>query len=571
MDLFETARKHALRNALLHGSASAGAVMGKVVAEAPDAKKDMKVLGEQVAKAIAEVNALSSEQIAREAAAYPEEEKPAEGPHKLRLQNAVEGKVVTRFLPEPNGFLHIGHAKAAWLSRQAADDWNGRCLLRFDDTNPEKEEQEYVDAIASDAEWLGLEFDAKPTFTSDLMPQLYKYAEKLVSEGNAYLCTCIVETVRANRESQKECACRGKDASANLDAWQKMKTGGFDEGQAILRLKGDMKSLNSVMRDPTLFRIIGAKHYLQGDKYHAWPTYDFEVSISDSLNGVTHALRSKEYELRDELYYRIIELAGLAKPFVYDFARLNIKGTVLSKRFLKPLIDEGKVMGWDDPRLPTIRGLRRRGILPAAIKKFALSQGLGKVESEPTWETLLVDNRRMLDAVAERYFFVSSPVEVIVEGVPANYTRVVELPKHPKEEKGKRNIRAGTVFFISGADAKEMEAGTVFRLKELYNVKVKQRSGEKIVAEFAGVELLPNTRKLQWVPGEKNEHLACKLLVPGDLLKEDGSFNEDSLKTISGYCEKDCGRLKEGSVVQLERTGFARLDDEKTMTFVLGC
>ncbi len=571
MDLFETARKHALRNALLHGSASAGAVMGKVVAEFPDAKKDMKALGEQIAKAVAAVNALSPEQIAKEAAVYPEGEKPAQEPHKLRLEKAVVGKVVTRFLPEPNGLLHVGHAKAAWLSRQAADDWDGRCLLRFDDTNPEKEEQAFVDAIKADVEWLGLKFDAAESYTSDLMPQLYKYAEKLVAEGHAFVCTCAVETVRANREAKKECACRGKDASANLDDWQKMKTGGLKEGGAILRLKGDMAALNTVMRDPTLYRILQAPHYRQGNKYKAWPTYDFEVSISDSLNGVTHALRSKEYELRDELYSRIIELAGLPKPFVYDFARLNIKGTVLSKRFLKPLIDEGKVMGWDDPRLPTIGGLRRRGMLPQAIKKFALSQGLGKVESEPTWETLLVDNRRMLDAVAERYFFVAAPVELLVENVPTNFQKVVELPKHPKEDKGKRNLRAGTSFFIAGSDASELKEGDVFRLKELYNVKVRQKAGAKLIGEFAGVELLPNTKKLQWVPAEKGEQLKCRLLVPGDLLKEDGSFNEDSLKTVEGYCENDCGRLKEGAIVQLERTGFARFDDGKTMTFVLGC
>ena len=264
-------------------------------------------------------------------------------------------------------------------------------------------------------------------------------------------------------------------------------------------------------------------------------------------------------------------VGGLQKPFVYDFARLNIKGTVLSKRFLKPLIDEGKVLGWDDPRLPTIQGLRRRGMLPAAIKKFALSQGLGKVESEPTWETLLVDNRRMLDAAADRYFFVADPVELLIENVPPNFQKVVELPKHPKEDRCKRAIRAGTSFFIAGADAAQAEAGAVFRLKELYNVKVRQKAGGKIIGEFAGVELLPNTRKLQWVAGEKDEHLKCTLLVPGDLLKEDGEFNEESLKTIEGYCEKDCGRLKAGAIVQLERTGFARLDDEKAMAFVLGC
>ncbi len=568
MELKEAARKHALKNAFDYGKASAGAVMGKVIAELPSAKEDMKATGKAVAEAVAQVNKLSKAEIEKELGKHEFVEKKEEE-RKIRLEGAAEGLVVTRFLPEPNGYLHIGHAKAAWLNRQSADDWNGKCLLRFDDTNPEAEEKEFVQAIKEDLQWLGIEFDGKESYTSDLMPQLYEFAEKMIAEGNAYVCECKAEQVKENREKMLECKDRKKTPEANLADWKKMLDGGFGEGKAIVRLKGDLSALNTVMRDPTLFRIIEKPHYRQGGKYKAWPTYDFEVSIADSLAGVTHALRSKEYELRDELYYRILELLGLRKPVVYDFARLNIKGTMLSKRFLKPLIERKKVLGWDDPRLPTIRGLQRRGLLSEAIKEFVLGFGLSKVESEPGWEKLLSINRKMLDATAGHYFFVAEPLEIAVTGVPKEQIGEKQLAKHPLEKLGGRKVVVGGKFFLSGADAKQLEEGEVFRLKELYNVKLVKK-GKGIEGEFAGTEKISG-KILQWVSGEKVEALKATLVEAGDLVDEKGEFNADGLKETSGYCEKACTQLKEGDVVQFERVGFCRLDDAKKMAFVKSC
>ena len=381
-------RKHVLRNAFDYGKADSKSVVGKVVAELPEAKKDLKKTMKLIEETAAEVNALPKNELERELKAYSFPEKKVEEEKKLVLEKAVQGKVVTRFLPEPNGFLHLGHAKAALLSWEAAQAYNGKCLLRLDDTNPETEREEFVKPIEEDLGWLGLKFASKG-FSSDKMPEFVSFAEQLIEQGDAFVCVCPQEKIKEQRAKQKACACREKPLEENKASWQKLVGG--EEG-LVLRLKGDPASLNTVMRDPSLFRVIKKKHFRQGHKYAAWPTYDFAAGVADSLDGVTHALRSKEYELRDELYYALLDRLGLRKPFVYDFSRLNIRGNALSKRLLKPLVESGKVKGWDDPRLLTLRGLKRRGVLPQAIREFVLEFGLSKVESSPSLEKLLAIN-----------------------------------------------------------------------------------------------------------------------------------------------------------------------------------
>jgi glutamyl-tRNA synthetase len=349
----------------------------------------------------------------------------------------------------------------------------------------------------------------------------------------------------------------------------------FKEGQIILRLRGDMAALNTVMRDPTLARIVEAPHYRQGTKYLVWPTYDFEVSIADSLDGVTHALRSKEYELRDELYYAILDKLKLRKPRVYDFARLNIKGTLLSKRKLKPLMDGGQVKGWDDPRLPTLAGLRRRGILPEAVKSFVLSFGLSKVESEPSWEALLVENRKRLDPAAPRYHFVKDPVRLVVKGAPAELQEV-KISLHPeRKELGERTVKITNEFHLAKADAEALKPGEVFRLKDGYNVKLTAR--EDIMhtwllrGEFVSKEMTPDTKKLQWVPAQAGAYAAASVLVPQELFLEGERYNPKSLRIDRGYVEAACKQLAPGTVLQFLRYGFVRLDDPKEQTYVYSC
>ena len=562
MDLRETARKHALKNAFEYGKARPENVVGKVIAELPEVKKDMKAAMRIISEVIEEVNALPRDRIEAELSRY-EFARKEEAPKRWELPGAEEGKVVTRFLPEPNGHMHIGHAKSAWLSAEFARQWNGKVILRFDDTNPEKEKAEYVDAIREAARWLGLRF-ARESFTSDMMPQFYQYAKKMIEKGDAYVCTCPREEIAKRRAAGEECRCRSNSAARNMELWNRMLSGEFDEGQAILRLKGDMKALNTVMRDPTLFRIVKTPHYRKGTQYCVWPTYDFEVSIADSLDGVTHALRSKEYELRDELYYEIVDRLGLRKPYIYDFSRLELKGTVLSKRFLAPLIERGLVMGWDDPRLPTIMGLKRRGILPEAIKRFVLSFGLSKVESEPNMDALLAENRRLLDPIAEHYFFVPQPVRVNVKNATNETVRLKKLhaPNSPFRE-----IKTGSVFYIPKSDADALAIGETLRLKDLYNIKIVEKTRDgSIIAEYVGNESI-EAKKIQWV-GEP--YVEVSVAVLGDLLR-DGEFNPDSLKWDVGFAEPAVSKLPEGAIVQFERYGFCRLDSKKEMRFILTC
>ena len=554
----EVAYKHALKNASEYGKAQAGAVVGKVIAEVPEAKADMEATMKVISDVIAKINNLSKEQVEKELKKFTFEEKKEEE-RKIILEDGEKGKVVTRFLPEPNGFAHLGHAKAAFLSYESAKEYSGKCLLRFDDTNPDKEKQEFVDAIKEDLGWLGMKFD-KELYSSDKMSEFYKFARQLITQGDAYICSCEKEKINELRKLGKTCGCRVNSLETHLDMWDKMLAGKYEKGDAVLRLAAEPDAANTVMRDPTLFRICTAEHYRQGKKYTVWPTYDFEVSIADSLDGITHALRSKEYELRDELYYRIIEKLGLRKPIVYDFSRLNIKGLPLSKRMLKPLIEEKKVSGWDDPRMPTIRGLKRRGILPKAIKDFVLSFGLSKVESEPSIDALLTENRKLLDPIAQRYFLVIEPVELLVEGMRKGE---VKLRKHPTENLGERTLEITDKFFISKTDAEKLKEGDEFRLLDLCNVKLVEK-GKVLKAKFIDKKGMEE-KKLQWVP---EEFIKIEVLVPSELFLDE-KFNKKSLEVVEGYCESECSYLKKGDIVQFVRYGFCILDDDEKMKFIL--
>jgi len=555
-------RKHALRNALDHGKADVKAVVGRVIAEYPDSKKDMKETMRKITEIVASVNALTSEQMQDEISKYSFAEKKKEEKG-LELEGAEIGKVVTRFPPEPSGYLHIGHAKAAFLGWSLAKKYGGKFLLRFDDTNPEAESQEYVGPIKVALRWLGIDWDSE-SYTSDKIPLLYEYAERLISAGSAYVCSCQPDLISLNRQNSKECDCRKADGTEQLKRWKAMLSGETEKGESILRFKGEMGSLNTVMRDPTLFRIIDTPHYRQGTKYRVWPVYDFGAPILDSLEGVTHAMRSKEYELRDEFYYALISALGLRRPAITEFSRLSIKGLPISKRLLRPLIEKKLVSGWDDPRLPTIFALRRRGITSEAVRNFVLGFGLGKTESNPTIEALLVENKKILDPISERYFFVRSPVKLAVDSAPRIRAK---LKKHPEKDLGEREMDTNGEFFISGPDAKSLQEGGQFRLKDLYNVKLTGK-GEILTGEFAGTALAPGP-KIQWVPhGVIEKPIEATVLVPSELVDEDGKFIEGSLREDKGYCEPACARLKEGQVVQFERYGFCKLDSKKAMRFI---
>jgi glutamyl-tRNA synthetase len=447
--------------------------------------------------------------------------------------------------------LHIGHAKAVIVDSEYAKMYDGKFILRFDDTNPENAQLEFYDAQKEDLKWLGVEWDEEYN-TSDHLEKHYKFAEQLIKQGDAYICKCSLEKVKDGRFKGQACEHRSTSSQENIDTWKEMLSSSM-EG-AILRLKGDMKSANTAMRDPAMFRDIDTPHPIHGNKYHVWPTYDFAGAVEDSISGVTHPFRTKEYELRDECYFHLLELLKLRKPRLMEFARLSIDGMPVSKRKIKPLIEQGLVSGYDDIRLPTLRGLKKRGILPEAIKQFVISQGISKVESTASFGIVESFNRKILDPTTKRYFFVKNPMKLVVEKAP---TKEKTISLHPTENLGTRTIKTGKTFFVPKADMEKIKVGEVFRLKDLFNVKIKEKNKE-VFAEYAGDELIPDTAKIQWTT---DSHVKMKVFIP-QLLFENEEFNPKSLEEVDGFAEEAVSSLKTGEIVQFERFGFVRIENK---------
>jgi len=560
-DLNSIIRKHVLKNAYDYGKPNPGSVVGKVIAEFPECKNDMKSTMSTINSEIKNISKLTKEEIENEMQKfkyYVKEEKEKT----IELPNAKQGEVTTRFPPEPSGYPHIGHAKAVWLNQEGAKAYDGQLILRFDDTNPEKELQQFVDAIRSDLKWLGISWK-KETYTSDNMVKIYQTAEELIKKDKAYVSTASREQLSDSRTTSNPLADRSLPNEEHLKRWQKMLSGDYTQGEALLLFKGDLKSQNTVMRDPALARIIEKEHYRQGDKYHVWPGYDLAVVVMDHIEGISHPMRSKEYELRDELYYALFDALNWKRPTMIPFSRLAIKRAPISKRLLTPLVNEKKVIGWDDPRLPTIAGLRRRGILQDAIKQFVLSFGLSKVDSEPDWEVLLAFNRKLLDPETPHYFFVSDPIKLKVNGLEE---KEIELSLHPKKDLGNRKISASSILYISADDAKKLEKNEIFRLKDLCNVRLIKK-GKTFEGELVPDEMVQ--KKIQWVSGI--DKVECKILVPKDLLDEKGEYDKKSMQILEGYCETNCLKLDDGTMVQFERFGFCKLDKKKPLTFIFSC
>ncbi|MEM2210310.1 MAG: glutamate--tRNA ligase [Nitrososphaerales archaeon] len=551
-------RKHALFNAYKHkGRADTSVVISKVLGEVPQLKPMVKSLIELVKEVVNEVNQMSiDDQIKTLNIEYPnllsrETQIKFEEKKLPPLPNAKKGEVVTRFPPEPNGYPHIGHAKAAIIDETYARMYDGKFILRFDDTNPAKEKLEYYDAILDGLKWLGIKPDLIKN-TSDDIEILYEFAERLIKSGNCYVCTCEPNVIKMNRAEGRECICRERTIEKNYELWNRMFST-FKQNEAILRLKVDMRHLNTALRDPTLFRIVEAEHPLKKNKYRVWPTYDFAVAIEDSLDGVTHAMRTKEYELRDELYYLLLKLLNLRKPLLIEFSRLEMEGTPVSKRFLKPLIDKKLVSGWDDPRMPTLIGLRRRGILPEAIREFILSLGVSKVESKPSWDILESFNRKLLDPIAKRYFFVPDPIRLEVEDAP---NLKVRLKHHPDRDLGYREIETKNIFYIPSDDLKSLKIGDTLRLMDLYNIQLIEKGEDYAIGSFAGIEIINGIPKVQWVT---EDYVKFTILIPSALYINN-QFNEKSLTIKSGFAERACVDLKIGEIIQFVRFGFCRID-----------
>jgi len=556
-------RKMALQNAFEHGGETRDKIiLGKILGTKPEFRTKVKEISEDISKIVSSVNQLSLEEQKKEIDEnFPEllipKEKIIEREGLPELKNAIQGKVITRFPPEPNGYPHIGHAKAAIINSEYAKMYDGKFILRMDDTNPEAERMEYHAAIKVGLEWLGIEFDTVKS-TSDDMELFYEKAIELINSGKAYICTCKRENISKNRRERKECKCSKGDIEKNNKNWEKMQEK-FKPGDAIVRFRGDMKADNAVMRDPVLLRIIEGKHYTLGEKYRIWPSYDFAVALEDSIDGVTHAFRSKEFELREELIGAILDALGMRKPYQGFFSRLEFKGMPISKRIIRPLIEEGKVSWYDDPRLPTLEALRRRGIKPEAIRKFIMSLGLTKANTLAPFDVLEAFNRKFVDPTSIRLFMVSNAKKLTVKNLSMTS---VEISNHPVNNMGKRKIEVDGNFFIPGEDAQNIKEGMQIRLLGLGNISI-TKSGIELEGEFIEGEPT-NIPKIQWV-SQKTAH-QIKMIIPKALFIDD-KFNENSLEELDVYTEPHYLQLKEGEEIQFVRFGYCRKDSQNQAIF----
>lgn len=408
--------------------------------------------------------------------------------------NKFNGRVHTRFPPEPNGYLHIGHAKSINLNYGIAKAYNGKFNLRFDDTNPEKEEQEYVDSIIEDVQWLGANFENRLFYASDYFEQMYEYAVQLIKKGKAYVCDLSQEEMRAMRgtltEPGKESPYRNRSVEENLSLFQRMRNGEFPDGAKTLRAKIDMASPNINLRDPVMYRIVHETHHRQGNKWCIYPTYDWAHGIEDSIEGITHSICTLEFENHRPLYDWYLDQLGIYHPQQIEFARLNLSYTVLSKRKLLKLVEEKHVSGWDDPRMPTIAGYRRRGYTPEAIRNFCDMIGVAKRDSVIDVALLEYAIREDLNKRVQRAMAVLNPLKVVITNYPEGKTEELDAVNNPEDESaGARKIPFSREIYIEQEDFREipppkyfrLSPGTEVRLRYAYIIKC-----EKVVKDTAG-------------------------------------------------------------------------------------
>jgi glutaminyl-tRNA synthetase len=400
----------------------------------------------------------------------------------------IKDQVVTRFPPEPNGYLHLGHAKAICLNFGLAGEYKGRCHLRFDDTNPETEEVEYVESIKADVKWLGFDWNEHLYFASDYFQQLYDWAELLIKDNKAYVDSLNEEELRQYRGNfttpGKESPYRGRTVEENLDLFRRMKAGEFADGQHVLRAKIDMQSPNMNMRDPLLYRIRKAHHHRTGDQWNIYPMYDYAHPLSDAIEKVTHSICTLEFQDHRPFYdWCVQNIPTGGEPHQYEFARMNMTYLVMSKRKLLQLVRENLVQGWDDPRMPTLSGIRRRGYTPESIHLFAKRIGVAKAESLIDFEILEACVRDHLDTVAHRAMAILNPIKVVIENLPEGHEEEIQTSTHPKNaELGKRSIFFTKEVYIDAADFMEnpdsdffrLAPGKEVRLRNAYVIKCKE-------------------------------------------------------------------------------------------------
>ena len=509
------------------------------------------------------------------------------------------GKVNTRFPPEPNGYLHIGHAKSICLNFGTALKYNGICNLRLDDTNPSKEEVEYVDSIKADVKWLGFDWDNREYYASDYFEQLYGYAVELIKKEKAYVCDLNAEEIKEYRgkltEVGKDSIHRNRSMEENLDLFQRMRAGEFPDGSRTLRAKIDMNSPNIHMRDPVIYRILRSTHHRTGDKWCIYPMYDFAHCISDAIEGITHSICTLEFEIHRPLYDWILDQISVpCHPQQIEFARLNLSYTVMSKRKLLQLVLEQLVSGWDDPRMPTMAGMRRRGYTPEAIRNFCETIGVTKYNSLTDMALLEHCVRDDLNKKAPRVLGVLRPLKVVIDNYPENQIDELDAVNNPEDPSaGTRKIQFSKIIYIEQDDFKEnppkdyfrLAPGKEVRLRYAYLVTctgvVKDPATGQIIEIHCNYDPAtrggntPDGRKVKgtihWVSAkhavDAEIRLYERLLTVADVSAEEGDFksflNPNSLEVLENCkLERDLAEAKPGNRFQFERQGYFSCDTD---------
>lgn len=514
------------------------------------------------------------------------------------LEQGVHQKIVTRFPPEPNGYLHIGHAKSICLNFGVADEFGGVCNLRFDDTNPEKESEEYVNAIRRDVEWLGFRWDGEVRYTSDYFDQLYAWAVHLIEQGNAYVCDLTPDEARSYRgtlvEAGKNSPYRDRSVAENLALFEKMRSGELEEGSCSLRAKIDMSAPNMNLRDPIIYRIKKAHHHQTGDKWNIYPSYDFAHGQSDAIEGITHSICTLEFEDHRPLYDWFIQnLPVPSVPHQYEFARLNMNYTVTSKRKLKLLVDEKHVDGWDDPRMPTISGMRRRGVTPAALRDFCERIGVTRSDALVDLAMYEFSVRNDLDKTAPRAMCVLHPLKVTLTNVDEEQVEYMTAARHPTlESLGERKLPFTRTIYIEQDDFREeankkykrLVLGKRVRLRNAYVIEadlaIRDDAGNiieivaHIIEDTLGKDPADGIKPkgvIHWVSATEN--LDCEVRLYDRLFTDEApdaggknfleTINADSLEILQG-CKAEIS-LAEATLderFQFERQGYFCLDSK---------
>ncbi len=548
--------KHALKNAAdYRGKANPKVVLGAVLKESPELKKDVPAVMKEIEKAITDIEKLTIEEQQQKlqqlapSLASEEKKKAPEGPLKP-LPNAQKGKVVVRIAPSPSGALHIGHAYGAALNYEYARMYDGKFLLRLEDTNPENIYPAAYQLIEDDVRWLTDNNLAQIIVQSSHLGTYYDHAEQLVQKRKAYVCLCDADQWRELKNKATACPCRNLSVEENQQRYAKM-FNEYAEGEAVLRLKTDITHKNPAMRDFPIMRIVEHIHSKIGKEQRVWPLMIFAVAIDDHESGITHVLNGKDHTDNAAKERQIMEYLGWKAPEYKHWGRINFEGFALSSSETRIAIEQGEFSGWDDIRLPFLPALRRRGYQPGAFRKFALEIGLSlndkTVSREEFWKMINAFNREIIEKPANRYFFIDHPVEITVESAPE---QAVTLDLHPDfPERGKRNFKAGKKLWISEQDYQRLSDGYLHRLMDYCNFRVSDTGFHHMPGSYEDYKKAEHKGHIiHWLPATQ--------VVPVEVMMDYGA-------AVKGYGEEALLKLAEGTIIQLERRYFVRLDKKE--------